>query len=381
MLAMWIIDRYLLGQFLKTFLICFVSLTGLFIVIDAFSNLEDFIRAADKYGGMMAAMASYYGYRSIWFFDRMAGLLTLISAMFTMAWIQRHQEMTALMAAGFSRARVVAPVLAASIVILLGAAVNREVVIPRCRAELTRWPRDLAGNTVREMQYRYDNQTDVLFRGKAALVDQQKIERPDFLLPVTLSDYGSQVVAAEAWRLPAEGERPAGFLMRGVEEPKNLDQRPTLSLGERPVLITPRDAPDWLQPDECFIVSSVTFDQLSDGAGFRDFSSLVELVRGLRNPSLEFGADVRVAIHARIVQPLLDLTLLMLGLPMVIARESRNVFVAIGMSAGVVSVFSLVVITLQQLGAASLLTPALAAWSPLIVFVPLAVYLAEPLWE
>ena len=42
--AMTIIDRYLLRQFLQTFLICYLSLTGLYIVFDAFTNLEDFLR-------------------------------------------------------------------------------------------------------------------------------------------------------------------------------------------------------------------------------------------------------------------------------------------------------------------------------------------------
>ena len=36
---MAIIDRYLLRQFVKTFVICYVSLTGLYIVFDAFTML------------------------------------------------------------------------------------------------------------------------------------------------------------------------------------------------------------------------------------------------------------------------------------------------------------------------------------------------------
>ena len=51
----------------------------------------------------------------------------------------------------------------------------------------------------------------------------------------------------------------------------------------------------------------------------------------MRNPSLDYGADVRVAIHGRIVKPLLDMTLLFLGLPLVVTRESRNVFIAMGL--------------------------------------------------
>src|SRR3979490_225921 len=98
---MRIIDRYLLQQFLKIFLICFCSLTGLFIVIDGFGNLEEFISyASGKRGGLLAVMGEYYGYRSITFFDRTSGILTLISAMFPVTWIQRHKALPAREAAG-----------------------------------------------------------------------------------------------------------------------------------------------------------------------------------------------------------------------------------------------------------------------------------------
>ena len=48
---MKIIDRYLLRQFIQTFLICFLSLTGLIIVFDAFTNLDSFLKCAGKHGG------------------------------------------------------------------------------------------------------------------------------------------------------------------------------------------------------------------------------------------------------------------------------------------------------------------------------------------
>ena len=113
-----IIDRYLLRQFLQNFVICFVSLMGVYVIFDAFTNLEAFMSLA-KGLTLMKIIAAYYGTRTLFFFDRFSSLLVLMSAMFTMAWIQRHHEMTALMSAGISRIRVVAPVLAASVAIIL----------------------------------------------------------------------------------------------------------------------------------------------------------------------------------------------------------------------------------------------------------------------
>ena len=90
-----------------------------------------------------------------------------------------------------------------------------------------------------------------------------------------------------------------------------------------------------------------------------------------------------MAIHARIVQPFLDMTLLLLGLPLIVTRENRNVFVAMGICMVVTTLFTLVVAGAQDLGEISywIFTPSLAAWIPLMIFVPLAAWLVEALWK
>jgi lipopolysaccharide export system permease protein len=146
------------------------------------------------------------------------------------------------------------------------------------------------------------------------------------------------------------------------------------------VLLTPHDT-DWLEPDECFIASNLGFEYLDGGAALRQYSSTFELVRGLRNRSLDFGADERLAIHARFVQPVQDLTLLFLGLPLVLSRSNRNVFLAIGLCLALVVAFSAIVIGSRYLGSSYWLEPALGAWLPLMIFVPCAVALSGPLRE
>ncbi len=378
---MRIIDRYLLRQFLWTFVICYVSLTGLYIVLDAFTNLEEFLRYAHKGGGVLAMMASHYSYRGIWFFDKFAGLLTLIAAMFTVTWIQRHNEMTALMSAGVSRVRVVAPVIGAAMVIAILAAANRELVIPRFREQLTRRPKDLVGEVAQNLHSQNDNRTGILFRGKATFADKKRIEKPDFLLPTSLSDYGRLLVAENAFYKPPEENRPGGYLLDKVKKPKHLDTQPSLELNGEPVIITPHDAPDWLRPDQCFVASDVRFEQLTNAEAWRQYSSTADLIAGLHNPSLGYRAEARVAVHSRLVQPFLDVTLLFLGLPLVLRRGDRNVFIAIGIAAVVVAVFMLVVMASHYLGSASSLSPAFAAWVPLVLFVPVAVAMSEWIWQ
>jgi lipopolysaccharide export system permease protein len=378
-----IIDRYLLRQFVQTFLICFLSFTGLYIVIDLFTNLDQFQRCGQIVGSTLSFVAHYYGYRWILVFDLFSGTFALVSAMFTIAWIQRHNEMTALMAAGVSRIRVLAPIIAAVAVVGLLSVANRELLMPRYRGELSRKPQNPLGDKPESFKSRYDEQTNVLLGGKYAYAYQQRIEQPRFSLmqaAPALQKYGNQLSADSATYCPSQQNRPGGYLLEGVHEPRHLDTRESLYIDKQAVLITPHDAPGWLKPDQCFLRSDVDFDQLTDD-GFRDRSSTAQLIAALKNPSLGYGPDVRVAIHCRIVKPLLDMTLLFLGLPLVVARESRNVFLAMGMCMALTVVFMLAQMAFQKMGDSVLFPASLAAWLPLMIFVPLAAGMAESLWN
>ena len=79
-----------------------------------------------------------------------------------------------------------------------------------------------------------------------------------------------------------------------------------------------------------------------------------------------------VATHKRVVQPLLDVTLLLIGLPLVVARGASSPYLAVGLSIAVVAGFFLCSLGGESLGSGGWISPALAAWVPLFIFAPLA---------
>ena len=375
-----IIDRYMLRQFVQVLVICFLSLIGLYVVIDAFGHLDHFVDYAEKNGSLLATLAGFYAYRAIAFFDRTSGVLTLIAVMFTVTWIQRHHEMTALLAAGIPRMRVLRPVLIAAVGVSLLAATNRELVMPNIRDRLAVDSKNLGGEQEALMQSRFDSQTDILIGGERIVPAEQKIVDANFVLPRQLDRFGKQLRAYEARFLPANGQRPSGYLLSGVTAPKALLKQPSLLLGGEPVVITPVGN-NWLRPDQIFVVSGVSFEFLAAGANWRDFAATSEMIRELRSPSTDLGNDVRVAIHTRFLQPFFDTTLLFLGLPFVVSRTNRNPFIALGLCVAVITVFMLAVLGCQSLGATGWLAPALAAWLPLMLFAPLAAGMSDALWQ
>jgi lipopolysaccharide export system permease protein len=369
---MLILPRYLLRQFLQIFVICFVSLIGLYIVIDLFGHLDHFSSYAEKEGNLLGVISRYYAYHSLAFFDGTSGLLAMISAMFSVAWLARHQELTAMMAAGISKFRVVKPLLIAAAGVSMLGVMNRELLIPQVRDELTRDTKDLGGGTARAMEPRLDPDTQILLGGESILLGERRINKPAFIvLGHDLHRYGNQIAAASAGYLDADGPRPPGFLLSGVTLPKNIDKLPPHLVDGRIVVLTPRDTP-WLKSREMFVATRIEFPLLASGSKWRTYASMPELVRELKHPTGNAGADVRVAIHTRIIQFFMDGTLVMLGLPVMLSRRSRNAYVSIGLCLLVATLFMLTALACQSLGGVNMLRPALAAWLPLLIFVPVA---------
>ena len=110
------------------------------------------------------------------------------------------------------------------------------------------------------------------------------------------------------------------------------------------------------------------------------YSPITELIAANLHPSIHFSNRQRVEVHSRIVQPLLDLTLIMFGLPIVICRGERNIFFAAGVCMIAIIALMLGTMVAHALGGIRMLNPpALAAWLPLIVFTPLAFALQQRL--
>ena len=372
-------DRYLLRLFARVLLVCLISITGLYIVVDSCNNLDEFLDYG-KQRGFLWVLAEYYGARVPWFFDRISGLLALIAAMFAVTWLQRSNEMTALLAAGIPKARIIKPLIVAAAAVSLFAAANREIIIPVNRPKLLRNAQDFLGDERRSLDPVRDYKTDILFTGEFTVAKEKRIERPSLRLHSRLGQFGSRITAENAHERPPEEERPGGYLLDRVRQPVRVAEIPSVHLDGLPVILSPFDTP-WLEADQCFVASEINFNQLAGGTQWRQLASTGELVAGLRNPSLDYGLGSRVTIHSRMVQPFLDMTLFFLGLPLVVSRESRNLFVAAGWCLLLVVAFFAVVLACQSLGNFGYLVPALAAWLPVVLLAPCATAAASPIWD
>jgi lipopolysaccharide export system permease protein len=375
-----LIDRYLTRAMLHSFVIVFISLAGLYFVFDAFTNMEEFLAHAAEAGGLARVLGAYYGCRILWFFDATSPVVSMAAAMFALSWLERHNELTALLAAGVPRWRIARPVLVLAGVVSLFGTLNREVCIPRIRSGFARNAQDLSGERQMPFEARYDHSTEILFRGSSARAATETIAAPSLIMPAQLADYGPQIDAATATWQPATPDHPNGWLLSGVTEPADIDRLQPLVAGDR-VVVRTRATSAWLEPRQCFVSSDVTFEQMIGSTNWVQYSSTPQLVLAIRNPSLGVGNDVPLRVHSRVVAPFLDMTLVLLGVPLVLGPARRGVFIAVGLCLGTTVAFFLVVMGAQSLATQDVCSASVGAWLPLLVLAPVAAWRAQPMWR
>lgn len=377
-----ILDRYVLRLYWKALLVTFAALVGLYIVIDGFNNGDEFSQYGKRHPyGALGVVAEYYSPRVLQFFDQVSGLLAMLGSMFVLNTLSKGNELTAIIAAGISPARIVKPLLFASGVVASLGVLNREAGLPSVRDRLSRNAQDWLGETGRKCTPRYDIRSEIQIAGRATYAKEKRLAAPTIRdLPPEFAAWGRQIAAEDAFYLAAEGDRPAGYLLRNVTQPANLGELPSGWLGEEQILFSPADTA-WLKPDECFVASHVTFEQLAAGGMWRRYLSTPELITGIRGQTIEPGADVKLTVHARVVQPLLDMALVLIGIPLVLRRGGRNIVVSAVLGAGLAAGVLVLTIACHAMGNNYLLNTALAAWLPLIVFGPVAFVMARPVWD
>lgn len=369
---MTILDRYIIRSFFFYLILWFFCIIGIYVVFDLFTDLDPLLNAGRAAGSIPKILFLYYFFKSLPIAIMLSPLLGLVSAMITVAMMMRHNELIPIQAAGISTIRIITPLIGAVVLVAVASTGLREMVLPNFLDELVKEAGDFHKDPGTMVNATIDNETGVTIQGDRVFRSERRISQPNFVLPKTLANQVVYLRAENAFHHQAERDHPAGFRLVNIKSAPEMLQGPSLEINGEKVLITHADAPDRIEPNACFLVSNVPFDYLASNDAWRSYASTWSLIQASRNKSLDIGNPIHAIIHGRLLQPLLDITLLFLGLPIILANGDRNVFKAMGLSGLLVLFFLVVRESCQYLGAYGEM-PVLGAWLPLLVFGPIAV--------
>ena len=378
---MWILDRERYWSFTKAYFICFFALVGLYVVIDAFSQIDEFSEWSPTTASLFYNMGRYYLIKMSLIYDQICGIITMMAAIFTVTWMQRNNELLAMLAAGVSTHRVIRPVLISAIAISSLAVVNQELIMPRFAEELQRPPDD-NGTQLKKVYPRQDN-NEILVQGSDADRATRSVSRFYATIPVHVAGELIEVFAREAIYIPEDNStRPehGGWVLYGprfvLAEPST---RSMDDLARKGVFKQVDDPLAFPQPQNklagkagvpvYFLKTDLTFLALTRSAQWYHFAPTLDLIRALSDPSNQGERDeISIFLHSRIIRPLLGFNLMLLSLPLVLGGAGRNMFVNLGMSLGTSGLFYSAMFLSQYLGGHEIYSAEMAAWAPLIVF-------------
>jgi lipopolysaccharide export system permease protein len=220
-----ILDRQRYWAFLKAYVICYVSLVGLYIVIDAFSNLDEFTKRADGAAETFQIMSRFYLIHQSEFFDRLCGVIGMMAAIFTVTWMQRNNEQLAMLAAGISTHRAIVPVLVSSVIVSLIAVANQEIVMPYYGEELSRRHDDDGMQRVNFVSTRYDAR-GIMMHGKSADRASRTIMKLYVTVPYTVFGKIREIDGKQGCYIPPDhptARLKGGWLIRDARVDPPLD--------------------------------------------------------------------------------------------------------------------------------------------------------------
>ncbi len=383
------IDWFVLRQFLVLFLGTIILISIIFIIMDYLNSADVFNQKCQQHNiSMPTALFQFYSPRLLALFDALLTVCVILPSIVLINQMVKHNETLALACMGIRRVRAAYMIFVASIVLIAIFALCREFVLPVQRSIIgcdinSFFERDKA-----RVEPKTDPMTNVYITGDALDLDHKAIIQPSFSMPViTLDKYGQTISADIAvWQNEILGDattpnRPAGFLLRNVVAEKCLDNQPSLTINDKTILYTPVNHQDWLKKGECFLVSGIEFDDLTLNAELQEYSSMSELRRIMERMPENHRRDAAITLHKRITRPFIDFCIIFVGLSFILANENRLLLILLkaaiwwGGSWIVINMFSSLAGDSDKL-----ISPAMAAWIPLILFSAMAAYVWDKVY-
>ena len=361
---MSLLHRYVLKRFIYCYVLSATGLIGIFLVVDFFERIDEFIRRDMPYSDLVF----YFIYKipSIAFY--MAPQAVLLATVVTLAVLARDNEIIAMKAGGIGVVGITLPIVGASFVIALLVLASNEYIVPIANKKMNYiFKVKVQGNPTYGGTYveedPFTKQLWFVAKDKAIWnirqFDPEEIRISDARIFYRFDNglIRKRIDVKEVVWNGTHWEFVDGFLRTFDQEGNG-----TTEYFEKkiiPVLETPDD----------FVRNIIIHS---------DEMSLRELYKEIQEMTLE-GKDTlkhRVEFHQKISYPFISIVLALLAIPLSL-RSSRHggVLFCVGINLAMGFVFSFLYAMGVSLGFGGFFSPLFAAWGPFILFLSLGFYL------
>jgi len=360
---MSLLHRYVLKRFIYCYVLSATGLIGIFLVVDFFERVDEFIRRDMPYSDLIY----YFIFKipSIAFY--MAPQAVLLATVITLAVLARDNEIIAMKAGGIGIVGITLPILGAALVVALLVLASNEYLAPIATKKMNYiFKVKVQGHSTYGNSYiEAGSREEAWFVAKDKAIwnfrqfdpEEGRISDARIFYRFDNGLIRKRIDVKEVVWNGTHWEFVDGFLRTFDQEGNG-----TTEYFEKkiiPVLETPDD----------FIKNIIIHS---------DEMSLRELYKEIQEMTLE-GKDTlkhRVEFHQKISYPFISIVLALLAIPLSL-RSSRHggVLFCVGINLAMGFVFSFLYAMGVSLGFGGFFSPLFAAWGPFILFSSLGFYL------
>lgn len=352
-MLMKLIDRYIFTQFLVPLVYCLITFSMLFVIVDLFDHLSDFIEARTP----LAQVALYYIFVMPTLLIYIAPISLLLGLLYSLWQLSRHNELTALRASGISFYRITVPIMLVGLFMSLSISALQETVAPRA----THWAWQFINQQKKGGKVSMNQASDLPFKNEEA-------HRIWNIRKYDLATHDMQGV-----KVVQQRKDGSDLEIVRAEEARYFDGKWWLfnvSIQKYDFYNNPIGAPtreplrqmaEWDEAPEDFMHEVTSMEFLSA----RD---LWRFVAARKNLSDKRRAQILVDMHARLAMPWTCLVVTIFGIPFGVRTARKGALAGI-ISALLTFFFFYFLMTFGQwLGKNQFVEPAASAWMPNVFF-------------
>lgn len=361
---MSILQRYVLRKFVYCYLLSVVGLIGIFLVVDFFERIDEFVRRDMPYSDLIY----YYIYKIPTIAFYVAPQAVLLATVITLATLAQNNEIIAMKACGIGVTGITIPIIGSALVVALLILLSNEYIAPVA---------------TKKMNY--------IFKVK---VQKNKVfETGD--LHIDIKREGIWLVAQDGaiwnigWFDPEAGRmNTVSIFYRSNEKSvqKRIDAKEVVWNDKRWEFFDGFvrkfnsggiDSTVYFEK-KTFPVEETLSDFIINNKTIRSEElSLLDMYKNVQELTSK-GKDTvksRVELHQKISYPFVSLVLALLSIPLSL-RSSRHggILFCVGVNLAMGFVFSFLYAMGISLGFGGIFNPILAAWGPFLLFFSLGFY-------
>ena len=367
---MKILDRYIAKNFLVGYAIALAVLLGLRIIIDLFVKIDEFTEHANLgTAAVLKNILTFYALNCTVYFRDFAGMITVVAASFSFGKMVRSNELVAVMASGVSLKRVIGPIVFLAVLLTGVLVIDQELVIPRLADKLVRSHDDIPGQESYDVWFIPDGNGSLICSQRFD-VETATLQKPTILLRRLTSNAGVWGVIARIdadkavdsdrtgrWALYSVNPSNGEWLPYGVRRDRDAQDVPQ-RVTSYESSITAKDIPIMCQSEQKTLLS---------------LSQLNALAR--QGTQIRGQAQLYSQKHFRITDPLINLVMLMVSLPLLVCRDPKSMKSAVLVSFSLTGLCFIITFVCKILATEVVfdkVMPELWAWLPVFVFLPVA---------